>query len=104
MSFSRVLLDVFRERSNQDEKWGQQNHIDGTGSSEFFMNGHQMSGMAEYAKTRCQTASPDTWEKILSEEIFEAYEETDPVRLREELVQSAAVLFAWIECIDRREA
>jgi hypothetical protein len=42
-----------------------------------------------------------TWADILEEEIAEALAESDPVKLRAELVQSGAVIVAWIEAIDR---
>lgn len=43
-----------------------------------------------------------TWLLIALEEVFEALAESDPAKLRAELVQSAAVHVAWIEAIDRR--
>lgn len=42
------------------------------------------------------------WLHILREEVAEAFAETDPVALRGELVQVAAVAVAWAEAIDRR--
>jgi malonyl CoA-acyl carrier protein transacylase len=45
-----------------------------------------------------------TWEHILTEEHYEAMAEEDPTRLREELIQVAAVAVAWVEAIDRRHA
>jgi NTP pyrophosphatase (non-canonical NTP hydrolase) len=75
-----TLGDVSNERARQDAKWGEQNHDDGT------------------------------WGLILGEEFGEtceaalavAFGNADPNRVREELVQVAAVAVAWIECIDRR--
>lgn len=42
------------------------------------------------------------WRTILAEEVYEAFAETDPARLRHELVQVAAVAAAWVEDIDSR--
>jgi hypothetical protein len=44
------------------------------------------------------------WVDILEEEVAEAAAESDPAKLRAELVQVAAVAVAWIEAIDRRAA
>lgn len=43
-----------------------------------------------------------TWQSVLSEEFHEALAETDPTRLREELVQVIAVAFDWIRDLDNR--
>lgn len=96
---SNVLVDVADERTRQDEKWGIQDHPDGT---------EDTFAMQREIHTRlCNDAfsvGKGTWRHILSEEVYEAYAETDPVALRVELVQCAAVLCAWIEAIDRRTA
>lgn len=46
----------------------------------------------------------EAWRHILDEEVAEALAETDPERLRAELVQVAAVAVQWIEALDRRAA
>lgn len=43
-----------------------------------------------------------TWADVLAEETAEAISETDPVKLRAELVQVAAVACRWIASLDRR--
>lgn len=78
-----VLDHVAAERERQDEKWGEQNHLDWV------------------------------WNAILMEEVGEAAEEVLTTAfgaaakghgdLRSELVQVAAVAVAWIEAIDRRK-
>jgi hypothetical protein len=53
----------------------------------------------------CQMATADgrvTWRHILTEEVYEAFAESDPTKLRAELVQVAAVAVQWIQAIDRR--
>lgn len=97
---ARVLSDVHGEREAQDEKWGPQNHPDGTGSRDY-------AGMADEARTACDDkhkSGRGTWADILKEEFYEALAESDPVRLRDELIQVAAVAVSWVEAIDRRGA
>lgn len=98
-----VCEEVCDERAQQDAKWGQQNHPDGTGT------GSGSAPLAEWARdqarTRCNAkfaAGRGTWELILAEEFWEAIAETDPTKLRAELIQIAAVAVAWVEAIDRR--
>ena len=67
---------IIAERGAQDVKWGQQNHDD------------------------------YIWLAILMEEVGEAaqaiLQEQGVERVRGELVQSAAVIVAWLEATDRR--
>lgn len=42
-----------------------------------------------------------TWDHVLLEELHEAFAETDLVKMREELVQTAAVAFRIVAQIDR---
>ena len=67
---------IMLERVAQDAKWGRQNHDD------------------------------YIWLAILMEEVGEAaqaiLQEQGAERVREELVQSAAVIVAWLEAMDRR--
>lgn len=94
---SEAILDVVDERLRQERKWGQQNHLDGTGrlGSRY---------LADYYRAVCQANTPETdnWQDILAEEVFEAFAEDEPSLLRKELIQIAAVAVAWAEAIDRR--
>lgn len=95
-----VLAEVAEERDRQDEKWGQQDHPDGTSNSA------ERVALAYKAKALCDDAASKgrpTWNFILTEEVFEAFAETDPTKLRAELIQVAAVAVSWIEAIDRRK-
>ncbi len=97
-SVDGVLQEVLKERHRQHRKWGEQNHPDGTGD-------HEFQAAARVARRTCDVehkAGRGTWEHILSEEFFEALAEEPPARLREELIQVAAVAVAWVEAIDRR--
>ena len=99
-AYSPVYGAIARERAAQDARWGEQNHRDGTG-------GLSRAGDAESMRqwTNRQAAEGTlAWIDILEEEVAEALAETDPAKLRAELVQVAAVAVAWIEAIDRREA
>jgi hypothetical protein len=88
-----ILHEVEKERLLQDAKWGEQHHPNGT-SERFEIH-------AIMAKQDNESSAPTTWWGILKEEMFEAAAETDEVKLREELIQVAAVAVAWIEDIDK---
>lgn len=92
--------DVLLERARQDAKWGTGDHRDGTGHF-LWMDLLEAARILNDEATG-GSAGP-TWLAILFEEVMEAAVETDLVRLREELVQVAAVVFHWIEQIDRRQ-
>lgn len=94
-----ILQEIADERVRQDEKWGEQNHPDGTNA--------KWSTIADGMKAKCESKASRgqlTWRDIFEEEIWEAYGEVDPELLRAELVQAAAVLVNWIGAIDRRKA
>jgi len=79
-----VLSDVNHERRRQVRKWGEQHHDDA------WWCVIEMEELGEVAK-----------------EVFDGYSlgSNDPnyvARLREELVQVAAVAVAWVEDIDSR--
>lgn len=92
-----VLGDVADERYRQDKKWGVQSHPDGTGVGMLAELGAELEAAARHALSE----SP-TYAAILAEEVGEALQEGDPAKLREELVQVAAVAVAWVQLIDRR--
>lgn len=95
----RVLQEVLAERIRQDERWGVQNHRDGTGSQEQ----QQASEVARRWSQDSFGSGYGTWPDVLAEEVTEANAERDPARLRAELIQVAAVAVNWIEAIDRRK-
>lgn len=94
---SNVLDEVLQERLKQEQKWGEQNHPNGEKVPKSYV---------DKARTACDTMfrnGEGTWSDILHEEFWEALGECDDdAKLREELIQVAAVAVAWIECIDRR--
>ncbi|MEU5043212.1 NUDIX hydrolase [Streptomyces griseorubiginosus] len=94
-----ILAEIVAERERQDARWGEQNHRDGTGSLTQVLE-------ADKAREGCQAAfarGDGTWMHVLIEEVFEAFAEDDPSKVRAELVQVAAVAVAWIAAIDRRQ-
>jgi hypothetical protein len=101
-ALDKVLQNIKTEREFQDNKWGsKQTHDNGTGPGEVY----ELLPSADYAKRLCDAAAHDgelTWAHILLEEVCEALEEKDPVKLRTELVQVAAVCCSFIEDLDRK--
>lgn len=96
-SLARVLAEIAAERAAQDELWGVQEFPDGTGP------GYEPA--AEASKAACAaawSAGELTWRHILAEEFHESLAESDPERLRTELVQTAAVAVKWVQSLDRR--
>jgi hypothetical protein len=94
-----VLHDVGAERLRQDGKWGEQNHPDGTSARKY-------AGKRDFMRDLCNVRAARgtvSFLDILFEEVYEAAAEEDPVALREELLQVAAVAVAWIEAMDRRK-
>jgi len=89
----KIIADYLTERFNQDIKWGQQNHPDGTDP--------KYLKWAERFK-EINGDSAKNWAEILLEEVFEALGETELKPLRAELVQVMAVAGAHIDHIDRR--
>lgn len=95
-----VATGIIDERAAQDARWGQQNHRNGTGS-------RSDERYADAAKALCDLSAKHgtvSWKMILDEEVREAFAESDPAKLRAELIQVAAVASAWVEAIDRSEA
>jgi hypothetical protein len=90
----RVLVEISLERGRQDDQWGEQNHRDGTGPNEQILPGWTALGLAEAARALCQLHADQgivTWRDIFGEEAAEVLAESDPARLRAELVQVVAV-------------
>jgi hypothetical protein len=104
-----VLKEVQQERERQEARWGEQNHHDGTGPTKLFL-GARVPEEHSYADIRKRATDMTDWNSkagrvsygdIFLEEVFEAMAEKDQDRLREELIQCAAVAVAWVEKIDR---
>lgn len=113
----QVLDEVAVERIRQTMKHGDQRHLpDGTGPTgrlvmdDVYLRRHGVgrADLAEWAKGRTDAAAQQggdgsvTFEHILTEEWAEAMAESNPARLRAELIQVAAVAVQWVEAIDHR--
>lgn len=110
-----ALQEVGQEMEWQIEKWGVQEHPSFKFQDVFgFLEekareAPRYSGMpmTDAAKWICdQRLSVDdcSWMDILGEEVLEARDEAvrgDLVKLREELIQVAAVALSWVGSIDR---
>lgn len=107
----QILIEVAQERKRQDQKWGEQNHPDGTGPSQHLLGmgyydtmSFDFEDIAEACKQRTDRHAKKgtvTFADILLEEVFEALAEEDQDRLRTELIQVAAVATQWAQKIDR---
>lgn len=99
MTTALVLSDVRFERKQQDDRWGIQDHPDGTGPLfQLHATRMRMDTQVSFAQGK------GTWRHVLLEEVYEALAETDLKKLRAELVQVAAVAVSWVEAIDQRAA
>lgn len=86
------------ERQRQTDKWGVQDLPDGTGDL--------FERLRDMVTAECDIATDLnrlTYRHVLLEEVYEALAESDPAKLRAELVQVAAVAIQWVEAIDRRK-
>ena len=110
---SDIAVEVLTERRRQDDRWGEQNHPDGTGPAVIVSGLPSLAGVARldnlrtWATADCDRAAAHgsvTWTHILLEEVLEAVAEDDEVKLRAELIQVAAVAQQWVSAIDRRAA
>ncbi|OSC76488.1 hypothetical protein B5180_01655 [Streptomyces sp. BF-3] len=95
-----VLAEIATERAAQDAIFGQQDLPDGTGSNAFFREAHESRRLCD----RAFSNGEGTYRHVFLEEVYEALAESDPAKLRAELVQAVAVGVKWIEAIDRRSA
>src|SRR5689334_3212161 len=90
-----ILDDIIAERDAQDALFGVQDLPDGTG-------GPNTRAISDVMRSICDeafTAGQGTYLHVFMEEAFEAAAESDPVKLRAELVQAVAVGVKWLEAI-----
>lgn len=102
-----VAEEVIQERARQDAKWGTQLHpvIGGMGFRSLSQERYQEQavGMKEVNDYRVENGTLG-WDTILLEEVYEAFAEGDLEKIREEMVQVAAVAVGIVEDIDRKIA
>ena len=108
----RVLGDVLGERAHQFARYGTNSNLrDGTGPNVGWLAPCsyidatlvQTRFREDYERREARHGAP-TWMQLVREEVAEAFQESDPVRLREELVQVAALCVSWVETLDARAA
>ncbi|MER7922153.1 hypothetical protein ABTY96_03280 [Streptomyces sp. NPDC096057] len=95
-----IIADLLDERAAQDRKFGPQDLPNGTGTAYT----PDAVEWADHYREVCDDAFRDgegTFRHVFLEEVFEAMAESDPVKLRAELVQAVAVGVKWLEAIDR---
>lgn len=106
----RVLADVADERVRQRDRYGSNADLeDGTGPATRWLGPFTGASAltieealrTDYEDFEDETGKP-TWVHLVREEVAEAFAETDPVRLRAELVQVAALAVSWVEKLDAR--
>lgn len=104
---AQIMLEVAAERVSQDDKWGAPKDVpNGTGADATLL-GYSFIELRNMVQSFVDTAAErhtSTMAAVLLEEVFEALAEDDDVRLREELVQVAAVAAKWVRIIDERKA
>lgn len=91
-------VKVDDERQRQLALWGPQPLPDGTGDPDQIRSLELVRAMVKDA----EDCGALTHALVLVEEVYEALAETDPVKLKEELVQVAAVCAKWVADIDAR--
>lgn len=109
-----VLEKVFEERNRQVQRYGHNDDkTDGTGPGVQWL-GNMMDRNADYPTAEeiekifredYEASGGDnevTWMELVREEVAEAFAESDPDRLEEELIQVAALCVSWIETIQKR--
>lgn len=104
---TRAVLDlVLAERRAQEARYGEANEslLDGTGPETRWLLPYtkdpaeniQYWIRRDYEEFEDETGAP-TWVHLVREEIAEAFQESDPGRLAEELIQVAALCVSWVE-------
>jgi hypothetical protein len=104
---TRVLEDVAAHRREQDARYGHINPTleDGTGPDVQWLLplAFARATVAEkMLRGEYDSHERPTWMHLVREEVAEAFQESDPARLREELIQVAALCVSWVEQIDAR--
>lgn len=109
-----VLEDVKAERARQFAAYGTNEECEnGTGPGVMWLQPFTLTDAVYIQKElrrdyeehdKAVTGRSVTWMRLVREEIAEAFTEDNPTRLREELIQVAALCVSWIEKIDAKEA
>lgn len=103
-----ILERVFLERQAQEARYGEQNIRcqSGSGPSTCWLLPYTGSSASEIQEDlrsdyeEFEDEAPVTWVHLVREEVAEAFQESDPTRLAEELIQVAALCVSWAERLD----
>jgi hypothetical protein len=105
-----VLLEVREERARQFARYGtNRENADGTGPAVAWLSPIcrvpadivETLFRHDYEMRELEDGAP-TWMALVREEVAEAFKEEDPLRLRAELLQVAALCVSWMEKLDER--
>jgi cobalamin-dependent methionine synthase I len=107
-----VLRDVSMERAQQFQRYGTNDDLpDGSGPEARWLlpyTGQSATEIERELRDDYEDHEDDTgtvtWVHLLREELAEAFAESDPIRLRAELIQVAALAVSWVEKLDTRAA
>lgn len=88
-----IADDVWAERMRQISRWGLQTRPSGTSARTW----KPLEDMAKADYELAMAHGVCTWVHILKEEIYEAFAEEDPKKLKVELVQCMAVIASWLQ-------
>ena len=103
-----ALAEVEAERLRQFARYGTNEGLaDGTGPGVRWALTEEAADVEhefrlDYESHERQHGAP-TWMHLVREEVAEAFLETDPARLRAELIQVAALCVSWVEKLDTRD-
>lgn len=106
--FNSIMADVLTEVASSIKKHGEQYGTPlGVGPDQYVLaftgddqTAENLAWQAKYWTDFVSTTGEVTWRDILTEEVMEAYAEDDPLLIRGELVQVAAVVVKMIYAID----
>lgn len=100
-----ILERVFRERQAQEVRYGIENlnTQSGTGPEARWLlpytrdSAVKIQEVLRFDYEEFEDEAQVTWLHLVREEIAEAFQEDDPTRLAEELIQVAALCVSWVE-------
>ncbi len=95
------MTEIIAEMGRQDAKWGR--HRDLLDSHALLEELLPSEADGKRLVERLRRQGQNTWGAIALEEFLEAVDAMPGATRRRELVQLTAVLFQWIDNIDRRE-
>jgi len=96
-----VMIDVYAERDRQRVLGHLDSHDYADGTGQHLDRALPLPSAAS-VRARAEAAFAVPWALVLLEEVLEALEEHDEEKLREELIQVAAVAVRWAGAIDER--